>query len=212
MGDTRLAIQTQIIEEIGGRTDVNSIIQDQINFAVQEISTMYEHQELKTSATWPTEADTAEYTISTIASDYYAPVGVYDETNDRELEHNEKWHYEEEDETNTGTGGPTQYAIYGDSIFIWDQIPEDDSITMRLDYWKYHPELTLDTSEILFGLDWNRGVRLLASAYVHRILDMDEKANARQAEFDRWISRKFTPKAKEEVAARDSRVIWTRGY
>lgn len=208
MSETLLAIRTQIITEIGGRTDVNTVINDQINYAIQELATMYEFPELQTSATCSTQAGQYQYLLP---SDYYGLIGVYDETNDVELTHDNKWSFEMLDESETDTNGPRSYATFNKRLYVWNAVPADSSITLRIDYWAKHGELSSDTDAVTLPREWYRGIRLKASSFVFQILDMDEKAAARQAEFDRWLSRIKLPRSKENESARASQMVWYKG-
>jgi len=187
---------------------VNAVIDDQINFAIQELATMYEFPILQKSATTPTVVNTPDYLLP---SDYYGIEGLYDETNDREIIQAPKWSFELIDESVTGENGPRTYALWNEKFYIWNQIPSVATISIRMDYWATHGTLSADGDATVLKKNWHRGVRLKASAFTFRILDMDEKADAREGEFDRWLSRIQTSKSKEDQSARDSKVIWTRG-
>jgi hypothetical protein len=56
-------IRNQVITEIGGRADVDNLIDDQINYAVQEIGTMYPFLELYQTATTTTASGQYEYLL-----------------------------------------------------------------------------------------------------------------------------------------------------
>jgi hypothetical protein len=209
MSDTLLAARTQVKTEIGERSDVDDLIDDQYNYAIQELCTMYEHPVLQKSATMTTTANEYFYLLP---SDYHGIKGVYDETNDREIIQAPKWSFESVNEsTETGENGPRTYAIYNRRLFLWNQIPSVSTISIRIDYWARHGELSADGDATLLPLLWHRGARLKATAFTMRILNMDDKAAAREQEFDRWLGRIVTSRSKEDTSARDSRIIWSRG-
>lgn len=203
--------RTQMQIELGNRTDVNDLIDDQYNYAIQEISTMYEFPVLQLSATCPLVD--GEYTYL-LPSAFYSIIGVYDETSNIELDHQNKWDFEQTDETDTGPAGPRIYAIYNDLLYLWAKVPDSDAesdVTMRLDYWSKSSEITTDAGTHLLPYEWERGIRLKQASFVFRILDMDAKADSREQEFDRWVSRIKTPKSQERKRARNAQMVPTRG-
>lgn len=199
--------RTQIQIELGNRTDVNSLIDDQYNYAIQEIATMYEFPVLQLSATTPVVINEYSYLLPTL---FYSVIGVYDETNDRELEHYNKWDFEQTDETQTGPI-PANFAIYNALLYIWNKVPDGTATTLRLDYWSKQGELVYDGDAHVLPYEWERGIRLKTSSFVHRVLDMDTKADQKEAEFDRWVSRIKTPKSQERKRARNAQVVPMRG-
>jgi len=197
--------------ELGNRTDVNDLIDDQYNYAIQEIATMYEFPILQLSATCPLVENEYEYLLP---SAFYAVHGVYDETNNMEINHLNKWDFEQTDETQTGPDGPRDYAIYNNLLYLWNKVPDSTAVTnvaMRLDYWASQSELTEDAAAHVLPFEWERGIRLKMASFVFRILDMDEKADSREREFDRWVSRIKTPKSQERKRARSAQVVPMRG-
>lgn len=203
--------RTQIQIELGNRTDVNNLIDDQYNYAVQEISTMYEFPVLQMSATCPLREDEYTYLLPGL---FYSVIGVYDDTNDIEVDHLNKWDFEQTDETNTGPAGPRNFALYNNLLYLWNKVPDSTAasdVTMRLDYWAKSGEMTTDAGTHLLPYEWERGIRLKATAFVFRILDMDEKASMREQEFDRWVSRIKTPKSQERKRARNAQMVPMRG-
>jgi len=202
----------QVIIELGNRTDVDDTIDDQYNYAVQEVCSMYEHPEYQNSATTALRLNAYKYLLP---ADFYAIIGVYEEVKNYELRRSHKWTFEQLDETNTGPNGPHTFAIFNKALYVFNKIPDADAetagLTLRIDYWASQSELTDGANSHLLPIWWERGIRLKASAFTHRILDMDDKAQDRQGEFDRWASRITTSKSQEKINARDARMVPTRG-
>ena len=190
------AIRDQIIVEIGGRTDFNSVIDDQINFALQELATMYDFQELEASATTPTASGQSAYLLP---SDLYVLWSVKEETAlNKPLERKDiQLGFDNVDETKTGT--PHFYGVYNRQLIIFNMVPDDNggsNYSIRIRYWKRHPKLLVDADEMLLPFEWERGLRLKATAMVFGILDQEEKQAAKQAEFDRWVQRISLPRVE----------------
>lgn len=198
-------IRTQIRIEIGGRLDLDDVIDDQVNFAVQEICTMYDFEELHGEATATTSNLQAHYRLP---SDCYALWSVKEETVlNKELERKDIRAFHEYDETQTGV--PHAFATYAKRLVLFNQVPDTNSganYTIRIRYWKKHASLVLDADSLVIPFEWERGVRLKATGFMFSILDMDDKATQKQTEFDRWASRFMLPKAAELQKAKYARV------
>jgi hypothetical protein len=201
-----LTIRNQIITEIGGRDDLDDVIDDQVNYALQEISTMYNFEELETSSTMSCVDGEASYLMP---SDLYVLWTVKDETDNNPLERKEYTTFDKMDETTTGT--PKWYATFNKSLILFNKVPDDSTRTIRIRYWARHGTLADDADTITLPLEWERGVRLKSSCFVFGILDMDEKQAAKQAEFDRWLSRIQLPQAQDTKKNKTSRMNFGYG-
>jgi len=200
---TLATIRTETITAIGGRTDVNSLINDQINFAVSELATMYAFEELEGNVTTTTTAAQSAYVLP---ADLYVLWSVKEETrSNRSLDRKDiQLGFDSIDETKTGA--PNFYSIYNKQLILYGQVPDNNSgsnYLIRLRYWKRHATLASDNDALVLPVEWERGVRLKAQAFVFGLLDMEEKQAAKQAEFDRWVTRIKLPKgAGKEKAKR----------
>ena len=205
---TLATARTQMQIALGNRTDVNDLIDDQYNFAIQEVATMYEFPELKATETIAMADGDFDYSL---AADFYAPIGVFDETNDRELNILNKWDFEQTDETDTGPI-PHNCAFYANVLYIWSKVPDGTTTSIRVDYWKRISELTQDGDVHGLPYEWERGIRLKQAAFVFDLLGMEEKSGAKTQEFDRWLSRIKSPKSQEQLNSRDARMVPVRGW
>jgi hypothetical protein len=203
---TLSTIRNQIIASIGGRTDVNDLIDDQINFALDELTTMFEFEELEGNATTTTSDGQSEYSLP---SDLYVLWSVKEETKrNKPLEYKQiRLGYDNIDETKTGV--PTMYSVYAKTLTVYGMVPDDNAgsdYTLRIRYWKIQARLSNDADNHVLPQHWERGVRLKATAFVMDELDMIEKAAAKHAEFDRWLGRIKLPKGAEKEKAKNSRM------
>lgn len=196
-------IREQIRLETGGRTDIDAIIDDQVNFALQEFATMFEFDELWGNATTTTTSGVSHYLLP---SDLYVLWLVKEETRlNRELEQKDIRLFDSVDETKTGL--PHFFSQYNRQLILFNMVPDDNAgsnYSIRIRYWKRHPQLAQDNDAMVLPYEWERGVRLKATAYTFTILDMDEKAAGKQQELDRWMSRIRLPmgdrQSKNKVA------------
>jgi hypothetical protein len=204
-------IRTQVRIEIGGRQDMDSVIDDQINYALQEFCTMYEFEELQGNATTTTTSGQHTYLLP---SDLYVLWYVKEETqNNRQLERKDYNSFHQRDETELGT--PSSYAVYAKQLLLFDQVPDDNggsNYSIRILYWKNHAKLVVDGDAPVTPLEWERGIRMKATAFMFNILDMDEKAAAKQQELDRWLSRIKIPKAAGIEKAKTARLNFGAGW
>ena len=200
---TLLTIRTEIITAIGGRTDVSGLIDDQINFAVQELSSMFEFEELEANATTTTADAQSSYLLP---SDLYVLWSVKEETkrNKPLLRKDVRLGFDNVDETKTGV--PHLYSQYNRALLIFGQVPDTNAgsnYLLRIRYWQKPAVMANDSDNLILPQEWERGVRLKSAAFVFGLLDMNEKEGAKQQEFDRWLSRIKLPKgaAKEKAKA-----------
>lgn len=203
---TLLTIRDETITSIGGRADVDAMIDDQINFAVAELASMFEFEELEAS---PTTTTTDKQSAYLLPSDLYVLWSVKEETRrNKPLELKDiRLGFDNVDETKTGV--PHFYAQYARRLILFGMVPDDNAgsnYSIRLRYWKKHAKLVNDNDDLLLPAEWERGVRLKSQAFVFGILDMEEKQAAKQREFDRWLSRIKLPKGAAKEKAKASRM------
>jgi len=197
-------IRTQIQTELGGRTDHNTLINDQINFAYEEVTTTFEIKELQTTAYTTTASGQFKYLLP---SDCFALYTVKDETNNTPLEEADMKSFDDLDETETGT--PKKYAQFNTALYLFDSVPDDNSgsnYTIKIRYWKRVPRLSADNDNLLTPNEWEHGIRLLASAYTHFALNNLERAQFRMEDYKRWLVRFTQPKAVEKMKAHKGRI------
>lgn len=203
---TLLTIRTDIITAIGGRSDISSLIDDQINYAVQELATMYEFIELEATATTTTTASQSAYLLP---ANLYVLWSVKEETRrNKPLELKDiRLGFDNVDETKTGV--PSFYAQYNKSLILFGMVPDNNAgsnYSIRIRYWKKHATMVNDSDALTLPLEWERGVRLKAQAFVFGMLDMEEKQKMKQDEFDRWLSRIKLPAGASKEKAKASRM------
>lgn len=202
---TLATIRTQIQTEIGGRTDQNTLIDDSINFAYEEIATTLEIKELQKTAYTTTVDEQYQYLLP---SDCYAVFWVKNETDNDLLEEATMRQFDELDETDTGT--PTKWARWGEnSLFIFDSVPNDndgDNYVIKIRYWIRVTRLSVDGDDHLLPNEFEHGVRLLAAANVHLSLNDLERSALRNQDYQRWLIRFETPRSIENKNAHKSRL------
>lgn len=205
-----LTIRNQIITEIGGRTDVNTVIDDQINFAAEEIGTMYPFFELNQTATTTTASGQFEYLLP---ADLFVLWTVRDATKlKRKLVYKDIQAFDEIDTTLTGQ--PYNWTQWNKSLLLFNQVPDTNAgshYSIRIRYWRYVPDLSADGDTHILPARVERGIRLKATAYTLRILNMEEKAGEREQEFDRWVSRMEMPAAGTEKETKSAVAYMRRG-
>lgn len=195
-------IRTQIQKELGDRTDINSVIDDQINYAVYEIADTLKIEELrKEDAITPVDG-TYEYTLPT---DLYSIEQVYILPDQHVIEQKDIKRRDKVAVTTTGKL-PRWWSRVNRTISIYNPTPDGDTPTMTIRYMKLPTALSDDTDSHELSADMERGVRLLATSYVFGILNQEERAAAKMSEYGRWLYRKQTTFARDMDNASDSRL------
>jgi hypothetical protein len=206
---TVATIRAQIVTEIGERTDFNDEIDDQINYAYDEIATTLEIKELQANTTQTTTDGTAEYALTST----YAIFSVSNQTNFKVLEESTMRDYDARD--NTETGAPNKWAREANNLYVFAAVPDDndgDNYTLLIRYWLRPDELTTDASNHIFPRELERGIRLLAGANTMLLLNDDQRYQVRIMEYQRWLQRYQTPRTAENINAHKARIRFHNPY
>jgi len=202
---TLLSIRNEIITAIGGRTDITDLIDDQINYAVSELASMFAFDELHATKTMTTTASQFEYLLP---SDLYILWGVKEETRrNKPLEYKDIRNFDNMDETQTGT--PYFFSQFNKSLILFGMVPDNNdgsNYLIRIRYWQKHAILVNDNDSLVTPKEWDRGIRLKAQAFVFGLLDMEEKQDRKQKEFDRWLGRIKLPGGARKEKAKAARM------
>jgi hypothetical protein len=199
---TLATIRTQIQKEIGDRTDINTVIDDQVNFALYEITSTFHIREMEAETTITGVSGTASYSLP---SDCHAVIEIWDETNDEPLEEARVNAFDAKNESDTGLC--TKWARYANNVILFDDV-SDGTQTFGLRYYKRPATLDTDASNHTLPNTFERGIRLLATSYVLRILQQDERADMRMAEFQRWLQQMQTPLQFERRFDKEARITF----
>ena len=100
------------------------------------------------------------------------------------------------------------WAQYNNSQFLFNGVPDTNGGSqhlIKIRYWKKTTPLTDDADEHELPDNWERGIRLKATAFTMRILNMEEKADSRQQEFDRWLQRIQLPQGVSKAESKSAR-------
>jgi hypothetical protein len=195
-----LSIRNQVKVEIGGREDIDTVIDDQINFAVQEFGTMYPFLELNETATTPSVSGQFEYPLPT---DLFSLWTVKEETKlNSRLVHKDIKSFDDIDETKTGT--PHNWSQWKNSLIIFNSVPDDNggsNYSIRIRYWKLADTMSNNTDALELPARMERGIRLKATAYTMGILNMEEKQQVKEQELQRWLSTMQVPESVTRTEA-----------
>ncbi len=200
---TLSTIRTEIRSNVK-RTDIDTIIDDQINAALSHIGTRWELPPLITTATTPTSDGVATYLLP---SDLFAVLGVRENTVKKtKLEDSTVLEYQRRDRTATA-GLPGKWARSNDLLYIFDQIPNDNdgsNYEIEVLYWKRHPQLTNDADRHLLTAEWESMIRLFATSLTFAKLNEFEKAKASLEMFNAYLEGRGTGKHTERSHAQDA--------
>lgn len=203
-------MRNQIITEIGSRTDMNTIIDNQINFAVQEIGTNYPFLELNETATTTTVSGQFEYALPT---DCFTLWSVKEETKlNRLLTFKDYKEFDMQDESKTGQ--PTAWTLWKKSVLVFNQVPDDNdssNYSIRLRYWRLSSTLSNNTDVIDLPARMERGIRLKATGFVFGILQQPEKQTTAEQAYAAWLQNIALPVAGTKQESKRARANLGRG-
>jgi len=170
-------IATKVLENLGSRTDKATAVYYWINFAIQQLNTVYTWSDLHKFSSAPTVDGQTKYglpstlkdilSIKVLDGDHYYPMVEMPAEKERDRVFTTS-------ESND-TGRPQRYARYSNWIELWPQ-PDAATYTMYLRWTKFHPTVAAGTT-IEFGdhFEWC----IVAGATHFAYADLQEPDDAR---------------------------------
>ena len=169
---TLLAIRTELQSTVK-RTDMDTILDDQINAAIQHLSTRWKLPPLQMVSTVDT-VDTEPSIL--LPSNCFAIFYIRENTSKKGLLKDAAWpEYLQSDRTGTGT--PGRWTRYNQLLYVFGSVP-NGVYKLEMSWWKRHPLLTADADEHLLMIEWEEAIRLLATEYAFVKLNEHQKAAA----------------------------------
>ncbi len=180
---TLLAIRTEI-QEVSGRTDKDTIIDDCINAAAVHLGTRYKHPPLQMTSTMSTVDGDATYLLpDNCFSIFYVRESTTMKTvlEDATIED-----YQKESRDSTYTGTPSKWARYNQLLYIFSP-PPNGVYEIEMNWWKRHPALSADADEHLYFTEWEQALRLMSAEYFFVKMNEHQKAATVRSAFDRYL-------------------------
>ena len=209
MGAALEDIRAVVTKNLGDRTTENSFVDQAINRCIREVNRMTRLREMEVKGTFETAQSQSKYLIATeLVSDIdpYAILHIRNNESDHEkpLDRKEYEDYLKVDRTDTNQQGvPTEYCVFGDSLYLFNKIPDDNSAsnyTMEISWHKRADSLDTDTDQTEFPEEWDEVIEVGSTARMFRLLNEPDLYQVNQSEYQRLLSLWQSPRAEEDVA------------
>lgn len=208
MGASLIDIRSTVTKNLGDRLTETSFVDNAINRTVREVNRMTRLREMEAKGNFETADGQSKYLIAseTVTSiDPYAILYVRNNESDQEkpLNRVEYEDYLKIDRTDTNKRGvPTEYTIFGDSLYLFNNVPDSNSsnnYTIELSWHKRAALLSSDADETEFPVEWDEVIEVGATARMFRLLNEPDLYQVNQAEYQRLLSLWQSPRAEEDV-------------
>lgn len=178
---TLLAIRTEIQSTVR-RDDIDTIVDDQINAAIQHLSTRWDLPPLQAVSTVDTVSGEPSILLP---GNCFAIFYVRENTSTKGLLKDASWsEYLKSDRVGTGT--PGQWTRYNQLLYIFGAVA-NGAYEIEMSWWRRHPLLVADADEHLLMVEWEEGIRLLATEYTFVKLNEHQKAAASRERFTAYL-------------------------
>ena len=205
MADSLLTIRTRVATKVGGKTNIDNLIDENINEAILQVIQEAKPQEMLEDSTFTTSSGVAEYpfaSMSTAVTNALAVLFVRNVTDDYEIKHTsyEVWNrYQQDTSSSSSLGDPHLWTRYQNGIFLFSRIPDSTSRTIRWIYLKRPTRLSAAADTFPLNDEWKRPVEELATYFTLRDLNSD-KADFKLATYQQIMSQRLTPEGEEEAS------------
>lgn len=194
---------------IGGRENIDSLVESRINRATLDVIGAHMPHESREVGTITTAEGTAAYDL---AADCYAIRAVRNDDTERVIEPGTLRKYAESGWTEYGT--PRHWIREKNQIILFNPLPNDndgDNFTIR--YWYLERPAYMDDTADTFPLnyEWEDPVSILASAKVLSMINEPERAQAKMQEYDAETAGILLP-GQVEAKIPERRVEFDYGY
>lgn len=192
-----------VTKNLGDRTTESTFVDKAINRVVREINRMVRIKEMETTGTFSTVDGTAKYTLDTnliTGLDAYSVLWCRNNESDQQklLARKSYKNYLDVDRSTDLEGVPTEYAFWGDSLYLFNKIP-DAVYTIEIAWHKRHASLDEDSDTLEFPEEWEEVVEVGATARMFRLLNEPDLYQLNQGEYQRLLSLWQSPRAEEDV-------------
>jgi hypothetical protein len=210
MADTLATIRSRVSFKVGGKSGIDSILNENINEAILQVIQVAKPQEMWEDDTFTTSSGQAEYTFSGISiTNAMTVLFVRNVTEDYALQHTsyEVWNRYKQDTTSTSRlGDPHLWTRYQNGVILFGRIPDSTSRTIQWIYLKRPTRLSADGDTFPLNDEWKRPVEELAAALTLRDINSD-KAEAKFAAYYDLLSQRVPPEGEEDASPGGSAFI-----
>ena len=212
MADTLAQIRSRVSFKVGGKSGIDSILNENINEAILQVIQEGRPQEMWTDSTFTTSSGTASYlfsAMSTAKTDILWVLFVRNTTDDYPLYHRsfEVWNrYKQDTSSTSNLGDPHLWTRWKNGIIVFGRIPDSTSRTLHYDYLKRPTRLSADSDTFPLNDEWKRPVEELAAALTLRDLN-SPAADGRFATYRELLGQRLSVEGEEEASPDGSAFI-----
>lgn len=204
MADTLSQIRTRIALKVGGKGNIDSIINENINEAILQVIQEAKPQEMWSNNSFTTSSGVATYLfsgMSTPVTDVLWVLFVRDTTDDVPIYGSsiEVWNRFQHDTSSSNLGDPRRWVRRANGLILFSRIPDSTSRTLYFDYLKRPTRLSADADAFPLNDEWKRPVEELATALTLVDLNSD-KAAAKFETYNNLLQRRMTPEGEEDAS------------
>jgi len=163
------SIKTEVLNRLGGRTDLASRSEVWINDAYYELlmHPRFNFFELDKAATASTAANVRSYDLPT---DIWYILDIRDNTNNRKLIRS---HWDRFDRLSRPTGQPQRYARFGTTV---EFDPTPDAVYTLIVRYKFRPVTLVTGASPIVPREWDEIITVMATIKGFEALEQPDKA------------------------------------
>jgi hypothetical protein len=207
MAATLAQMRSRVKIMVGGKTQIDDLIDDNLNEAILQLTGEVRPQELKEDTTFSAVSTQSEYTFNVTGSDVgvtdlYAVLMVRDNTLDREIKQGDEYEFNrlKQDTTDSSSlGDPNRWVRMDNSLWLYNKIP--DSTTRTIGLWYLQRPATMTASQDFpLNEEWRKPVERLAAALTWTDLNKPALAAMHMSAYREMIALKESPDGIEDEA------------
>ncbi len=200
---TLTQMRTRIFVALGNKSGLTGNIDNNINEATLQVVFQQRPQESRTSTTFSTADGDFDYTIASggdiAVTDLYAIEMVRNNTQDYRLEKGTFWEFEGQDQTGSdATGDPRKWFRRGNTLYLYNLVPDDSADTIRVSYLKRPTALSSDSDTFDLNDEWIKPVEMLATSLTYMDMNMVDRASAWFEAYQGLLGSRETPEMVED--------------
>lgn len=212
---TLATIRTRVKFQLGGRSNIDTRIDDNINAAIYQLIMEMKPQEMMTEVILKpnTSTATAEYAFNdstatvwgngqdTATEDILAIRMVRDDTDDVEILRGGLVAYNRANQDTTdssNTGKPRKWTRRANTLILYDKLPDTSTRTLTVTYLKRPTELSTDSDTFPLNREWEKPTEYLATAICWQDLNNPGMAGARMQAYRDFLINMDKPESLED--------------
>jgi hypothetical protein len=212
---TLATIRTRVKFQLGGRSNIDTRIDDNINAAIYQLIMEMKPQEMQTEVILKpnTSTATAEYAFNdstatvwatgqdTATTDVLAILMVRDDTDDVEITRGGLVDYNrarQDTTTASNTGKPRRWTRRANTLILYDKLPDTSARTLTVTYLKRPTELSADADTFPLNREWEKPAEYLTTAICWQDLNRPDLSGAGMQAYRDFLVNMDKPESLED--------------